>query len=274
MNQKLLVDKHCLVSNAFVNTLVKLKVAPSQLMTTYQEITSQDAQHIDMQRAQNEVALYEVGTTKVTYGVAAIIKVMSGNHRKVENLLKWPIIYQIICFIYGLIAYNRNVFYPKQIPETIRKCVPTEHSFFRWTYLIGVAALTGIILNQYVFHINQTLGLEHDWLREYYICFGQIAWQLVAIQLIDRSQTTTYLGNMSTVSLIGGILLLPILLLHHWFSLPLLGLVGGFGLVVGIMFLEHIRRCKVLGLPLWMTFSWVLYRTVVLALVILFYWLG
>ena len=42
---------------------------------------------------------------------------------------------------------------------------------------------------------------------------------------------------------------------------------GVFMFVVGLMFIEHIRRMRVVQLPWIMSVSWVLYRVLVLALI-------
>ena len=91
---------------------------------------------------------------------------------------------------------------------------------------------------------------------------------MAAISFFRKDKTLEYLGNMSTVSMIGGILLLPVLLANYYLPISLIGLIAMFGIVVSIMFFEHIRRCKLLGVPFAMTISWVGFRTVVLGIIL------
>jgi uncharacterized membrane protein YoaK (UPF0700 family) len=74
---------------------------------------------------------------------------------------------------------------------------------------------------------------------------------------------------MSTVSMIGALLLLPILLILSLINTSVYLLLILFFCVVGVMFLEHIRRCKLLDISLWMTVSWIAFRTAALGLLIL-----
>ncbi|SDH43580.1 hypothetical protein SAMN04487996_13726 [Dyadobacter soli] len=69
---------------------------------------------------------------------------------------------------------------------------------------------------------------------------------------------------MMTISLAGALALLPVAALCAWFNLGWQE--GGFGflLVVFLMFLEHLRRCKLLEVGYLMTASWVLYRIAIL----------
>lgn len=126
----------------------------------------------------------------------------------------------------------------------------------------------GLILNSFTLEIAHGLGINHIWWREYLICFGQIAWQFSVVALFDKSKGMEYLGNMSTVSFVGGLLLIPVLYLESQFNLGLYYLIPAFLAVVLFMFFEHIRRCKILKLPLGMTASWIAYRVFVLAIII------
>ena len=78
---------------------------------------------------------------------------------------------------------------------------------------------------------------------------------------------------MSTVSIIGGLLLIPLLAVNQFVEFNWVVLMLGFGSIVGTMFLIHVRRCKRLGLPFIVSFSWVLFRAIVLILVLSFLYL-
>ena len=66
-----------------------------------------------------------------------------------------------------------------------------------------------------------------------------------------------------TVSFIGALLLLPGLMFTQG-TYSAEGHLAWFTVVVGIMFFEHIRRVKLLGMPWFMSLTWVLYRVLVL----------
>jgi len=83
---------------------------------------------------------------------------------------------------------------------------------YQWLYIIPVAIFTGVVVNRFSFYLNLELGLEHNWIREFFISFG---------------------------------------------------------VIVIIMFFEHLRRCKRLGVSILMTASWVMFRTVALGIVLI-----
>ena len=79
-----------------------------------------------------------------------------------------------------------------------------------------------------------------------------------------------YAGNLMTVSLMGSMILIPILILTQFFQLPQMVILGWFGITVFIMFLEHFRRIKILKLPFYLSYIWVLYRIIALFLILNF----
>ncbi|MBL4678706.1 MAG: hypothetical protein JKY70_21300 [Mucilaginibacter sp.] len=103
--------------------------------------------------------------------------------------------------------------------------------------------------------------------REYIICGAQIAFQGVIVSLLFKQKRWEYLGNMMTISFAGSLLLLPIVLLSNIVGTHPLFYTCYFMMVAGLMFLEHIRRSKLLGIGWWLTISWVIYRTLVLVII-------
>ena len=96
---------------------------------------------------------------------------------------------------------------------------------------------------------------------------GQIVFQGLIVAMVKRDRWIHYLGNVMTISLGGALLLTPMLLLSVWVDIPLLYIIY-FTIVVGLMFLEHLRRVKILELPWFISATWVLYRIIVLLIIL------
>lgn len=268
-NNKLLIDKDCPMCKAYGACFTQLGLIDQNTLDSYQFVDEAYADKIDMARAKNEIALHDVNSAQTIYGLDALIHIVSHHSKSFRSLLHTRFIHTPLLILYRFISYNRKVIYPAPAIIGSRDCTPDVNGFYRTLYIIFVALATGLILNQLIWPINTTFGITHIWWREYLICFGQIFWQGAVIQKLDPSKHLDYLGNMSTVSMIGGLLLIPILVLNAYLPLTPLHLIGYFALVVGFMLLEHIRRCKLLGISLSMTISWVLYRVVVLAIILI-----
>lgn len=130
--------------------------------------------------------------------------------------------------------------------------------------MVFVVFFSAYVLSLYTSKFN--LSLDHNFLREFIICLGQIVWQTLFLKPYLKNKIWDYLGNMMTVSLIGTLLLVPALLINFSSVFYLIY----FGIVVSIMLFEHLRRCKILKLNFLPTISWIIYRTIIL--ITLIYW--
>jgi len=266
-NHKLLIDQQCPMCTAYATTFTKLKMIDDKTIAPYQTIDENHTQYIDMHRATNEIALHNIETKETKYGLDAMFHIVSQGQQWIKSILYFPLLFMPLKYLYKLITYNRKVIVRAvSFHKGERVCNPDKNLFYR-SLFIGLSAwFTAVVLNSYFSQIGQYFGYESPWYVEYFVCFGQIVWQGIMIQFISPAKSWDYLGNMSTVSVLGGILLLPVLLLNRFIHLNSWVLLSVFGLVVGVMLLEHVRRCKSIGLGWWPTISWVLYRNLILLL--------
>jgi len=93
--------------------------------------------------------------------------------------------------------------------------------------------------------------------REFLICGGQVIFQMVIVLLISRHRLLHYIGNMMTVSLIGALLLLPLMILNGAAPVQPEFSLFWFAIVVTFMLFIHWRRVKWLEMSGWVTVSWV-----------------
>jgi hypothetical protein len=174
-----------------------------------------------------------------------------------------------ITIINRFFSYNRNAILGVADHNWQQIWIPTNQKIYRWAYILLTALFTGLIVNQFSLLLDTKLGLTHQPWREYVICYGQIGWQFALLTLLRPSKRIDYLGNMSTISFIGGLLLLPLFLINFYLDLSWQVFAGGFGIVVMFMFWMHLKRCAKLSLPLLVSISWIAYRTLVLLLILM-----
>lgn len=269
-NHKLLIDQHCPMCAAYGSAFTQFKMIDGNTIAPYQIIDSKHTQHIDMHRATNEIALHNTVTKETKYGLDAMFHIVSQGNQWIKDVLYFPLFFLPLKYLYKLITYNRKVIVGGSSFHTgERACNPDKNLFYR-SLFIGLSAwFTAVVLNSYFSLVGSYFGFESPWYVEYFICFGQIVWQGIMIQRIAPQNSWDYLGNMSMVSALGGFLLLPVLAISTFMALSGWILLGYFSLVVGVMLLEHIRRCKSMQLGWLPTISWVLYRNIILGLFII-----
>lgn len=269
-NHKLLVDRDCPMCNLYGKCFMQLKLIDSHTVTPFQTARARITSHIDMDRARNEIALYDEVAEHTHYGIDAFIRILSQGRPRLRWVLRSMIVYPLLVRLYRLVSYNRKVIYPAACTSGMRQCIPDLNVKYRWTYIILVTLFTSFIVNRYTTYFDDLFDWPHPAFRDYLICFGQILWQGAFIlgATPRKDLRLDYLGNMSTVALIGAILLLLAMTVHTIAGLSVLTLLGCLAAVIGIMFIEHIRRCHLLGVGLGMSGSWVLYRVAVLTVLL------
>lgn len=120
------------------------------------------------------------------------------------------------------------------------------------------------VLSTYASILQEYLSITYSWSFELGMVLGQILFQLPFIYHTSRRDKYTYVYNMLIVSFIGSLLLCPLILINHLFALPPLVAIIYFLLVVAYLFFEHRKRIKNLQLPIYLSYTWILYRFLIL----------
>lgn len=255
--------------NIYGKTFKKFNMLDQDAITPYQLVGESLACTIDMHRAQNEVALHDTVTGKTIYGLDSMIEIFAQGKSWIKKPLQFPLLYQPLLQLYKFITYNRKVIAGNQkSPAGDRVCEPDFNYFYRTLFILLSALFTGLVLNNYTSHITAYFGFKTPWFVEYIICFGQVVWQGTMIYLWSRKNSWDYLGNMSAVSTLGGLLLMPLLIFNLYFNFSGMVFLIYFAIVVSIMLWEHLRRCSNMELGFLPTVSWLSFRTFVLAVIL------
>lgn len=128
--------------------------------------------------------------------------------------------------------------------------------------------ITTITLSNFSILIQSVLSIPYDWKIELCIVVGQLLFQLPFIWKKSSFEIIRYHYTMLLISLLGSVMLCPIICINIYFPQPLLVNLIYFFTVVGIMFLTHIYRVKKLHLPHYLCYTWVLYRLLLLPFIL------
>lgn len=264
-NHTILYDAECPMCNLYTKAFVKSGLLDDNGRAPYQQLQPQTCPTVNRQRAVNEIALIDNQTGEVTYGVKSLFKIL-GNAMPVFKVLFGfaPFIW-LMSKVYAFISYNRRVIIPTEADGFALQ--PTFKLRYRIVYLIFTWAITSYILTYYAVLLAGIMPIGSLY-RECLICGGQVFFQGVIISLIAADKKWDYLGNMMTISFAGSMLLLPMVVLASVLGQHPIIYAGYFLLVAGLMFLEHIRRSKILNIGWVMTITWAIYRAAILAAIL------
>ncbi|MFT3795282.1 DCC1-like thiol-disulfide oxidoreductase family protein [Flavobacterium sp.] len=263
-NQTLIYDEDCPLCQAYTGAFVKTGMLDQNGRASFCTLAQNKIDFVDVERAANEIALVDHANKTVTYGIDSLLKVIGNSFPVVQQIGKLKPVHLVLRKLYAFISYNRKVIIPgKPNDGKSLQCTPDFNYRYRIAYLLFSVLVTAWVLNAYAAKIelipNGGLG------RELLLAFGQILFQAVFLFEKDNRDKLVYAGNLMTVSLMGSLLLLPILILNIWIALPQTVMLCWFGLTVLAMFFEHWRRVRLLQLPTLLCFTWVLYRLTALA---------
>ena len=172
-------------------------------------------------------------------------------------------------FLRAFLEENKVVINP---PKQFEEANFAElHLAWRWAYLVAAWLVISVILGYYG-ELLTPIVPDQGFYREFVMCAGQVVFQTLFIGHLTQGRLMHYLGNMMTVSLIGSLILLPVLLLALATGWEAPGFYTSFFmLVVVIIILIHKNRVERLGLHWLITVSWVAYRCLLLGII---YWVG
>lgn len=266
-NHIILYDAECPMCNLYTGAFVRNGLLDADGREAYQQYAGTACPNLDWQRAVNEIALVNQDTGEVTYGVESLLKVCGNAVPLLGPLFRWKPFLWFAAKAYAFISYNRRVIVPAPVSENQFAYQPSFNLKYRVAWLVFSWVVTSCILACYTDLLTAFLVKSTYW-REFAICGGQILFQAAVVFSYKKQKAWDYLGNMMTISLAGAMVLLPCLVLCVWLNLGWLTCSFCFMLTVFLMFLEHLRRCKLLRVGYLMTITWILYRIIVLIILL------
>ncbi len=257
-NHTIIYDQQCPLCNAYTGYFIRSGMLDKNGRAPFHEESPQEFPTVDWDRAKTEIALVDRQHSHVHYGVDSLTTIVGHRFPVIAWFMSHGVIRWTIQKLYFFISYNRKVIAPGKVSEEDHDCAPPMNYTYRWLYIVFAWLITSLVLTAYSTLLNPLVPAS-AFGREFLICGGQILFQGAIVMSIRPQRLIHYLGNMMTVSLMGALLLLPALVIGLYYQSPVFFLLYFFG-VVTWMFYEHGSRVKTLGISSILTFTWVLYR--------------
>ncbi|MGB3608067.1 MAG: hypothetical protein WA775_03755 [Psychroserpens sp.] len=268
-NHTLIYYKDCPLCQVYTSGFITTGLLDQNGRKSFSTISLEEQDFIDVNRASNEIALVNNTNKTVVYGIDSLLKVIGIRFPIIEGIGRTRPIKFILRRLYSFISYNRKVIIPSKVePSEPLQCLPSFNTKYRLLYLLFASIITMLTLFQ--FSKNISLFPQGQLLREAGITIGQLLFQGLLIYKLDKKTVINYFGNLMTISLMGSLMLIGILILNWFVAMSETLFLIGFGTTVIVMFLEHFRRIKLLKLPSYLSYTWVLYRVLVALLILNF----
>lgn len=262
-NQTLLYDEDCPLCSLYTTGFVKSGMLDENGRKSYCQLSEEEQNFVDLKRAPNEIALVDNKNKTVTYGIDSLIKVVGFSFPLIEKIATIKPVHYILRKMYSFVSYNRKVIIPGNINEENKlQCTPDFNYKYRFLFIGFALAITTFVLFGYSNLIP--VLTRSGFLREAALAFGQIFFQSLFLLKFNKKIIMNYAGNLMTVSLMGSLILVPMLIVNQFANVPKILVLGWFGITVFIMFMEHARRIKILKLPFYLSYTWIFYRILAL----------
>lgn len=268
----LLYDENCPLCSWYTRIFVKFGFIQGESRLSYQKAVQNDQFTFDRERAKSEIA-YLSGDNDPLYGIDSMLQVIGRKAPVIKAIGRFFIVYWFLQLLYRFISFNRKIIAPTTC-ETECSCTPQFSPFWRIVFIAFCGLMTYLLVGSY-FNLELSTYLYNDHFSyEFALFIGQLAFQFVVFKLLKQKDVFTYLGHVALISLLGALALGGaeiILSILQSFNVES-GLLAPFffGVVVCLMFVEHIRRVKLLGLSSWLTVSLILFRILIYPLVFKF----
>ncbi|CAL2105174.1 conserved membrane hypothetical protein [Tenacibaculum sp. 190524A02b] len=266
-NHTLLYDKECPLCNFYTAGFIRANMLDKNGRQPFNQLKSLKIKNIDVQRATNEIALVDTKTNKVIYGIDSLLKVIGNSFPLVEKIGNVKPIYFLLQKLYSFISYNRKVIIPAELKKKEELvCEPDFNVKYRLLFIVLSIGITFYSLRYFSPLIKNLPSLSLT--GEFLLAIGQIVFQSLFFLGKNTKTTINYIGNLMTVSLFGSLGLLQLILLNAIITLPQFIVLSSFFGIVSFMFFEHKRRLKLLELPSYLSYTWILYRIIVLLILL------
>lgn len=267
--QYLLYDENCPLCNWYTRMFVKYGFIQNQARMSYQQAIQNDELSFDRERAKSEIALV-TGGGNTLYGVDSMLKVISYKWKVFSSIGHFFLFNWLLKLLYRFISFNRKVIAPTTC-GTECSCTPSFNPFWRIVFISFCGLMTYLLVGNFINHELSTYLKNEHFSLELALFVGQLVFQTIVFKILKGNDLFTYLGHVAFISLLGAIALgssemvlnfLKFLNVQTGLLAPFL-----FGAIVCLMFVEHNRRVKLLGLSSWLTVSLILFRILIYPLV-------
>ena len=259
----IIYDDECPMCELYTGAFVNYGFLEKNGRRPFSKLRSDERQLLDLARSKNEIPLINTATGQVTYGLSTLLNILS--HRwAVFGLVKSfkPLLW-LVSKCYRFISFNRKVMVPGSVDG--QSCVPSFHLPYRLVYLI-----LGILIALKIFSAFYELAsIEQPSIPPliwFVILSGQYLFPLLLLFRSGVRKALEYAGNLTTITLVGAMMMLPALIFSVFTSAPPLAYIPYLIPIGGVLIREHIRRVKLLQLSPVLWLGWVVYWLLILVI--------
>ena len=277
-------DDQCPLCSAYTLWFVRGKWIQQADRISFSEIEKNKwGEWIDISRAKNEIPVAELQSGTIFYGVEGLTKILAQRYPVIERVAAISPVKYFLSRLYKIISFNRRIIVPAKACHTKFDCAPDFNLKYRISFMILSAIISSIITFLFGASVNETIS-NNPWQSGFYfLLISGTGWVLQILFVlflkvrtrfsrtgilsipmksggrVREGQAFDYASHLSVIMLAGVLVLIPSIAInflsgHVILPVTILSLcISG-----GVMFLQHWKRVRLLGISKWWNALWLM----------------
>ena len=254
-NKILIYDDNCPLCTWYSGLFVKLGFLHEEGRKAFSTLDPSLLQKINFDRGKNEIPLLDLKTSKVQYGIDALLEILDQKIPYIKAIGNFKPIKWFLIKLYKLISFNRKVIVAKKCGVGNIDCAPDINYRYRFLFL-AVSLLFNTIM---LFPVHDYLFMN---LSYYHLTISELQAAHFIFVLMNgllaitfrREKGIEYLGQVNMLALSAILLLIPLIginlvISNNWINSIFLVTISAF------IFKEYFRRMEYAGILL--EYKWV-----------------
>ena len=208
LDTKLIIyDSNCKVCSSLRDLVLKFTTIPENKIKPLKDLPKEFVGHVDTNRFRNVMALIDTRGGETLYGAEGIAYIFSSQYKVLDFLLSIRPIFLLFNFLYKTQAYNRYVI---ATPRSNFKCdcLPDRVVKYRVSYIV-ITMLISVLLYGLIGVSVKNFLPE---VTSFTILFSTVISTVFVGLVASGGKILDYIGHVSSVLIVGGLLMLPWLL--------------------------------------------------------------
>ena len=216
---------------------------------------------LDLSRATQEIPLIDTVTGEILYGVDSLVFILKQKLPFIGRMMNIAAIDWFFRKLYKIVSFNRRVIIPANPSTQGVDCTPPFNMRYRIAFIVFAVLISSLITFLFGRSVAPYIGIDQfagGWQMLLVAGTGWIV-QIIAAMLFMKKNTVEYLGHLSTVMILGVLILLPGIILsaltnYEYWLIPAVSVM----ISSGTMLWQHIKRVNHVHVSQAWTWSWFL----------------
>jgi hypothetical protein len=244
-NQILLYDDYCPLCAWYSGLFVKYKLLAPENRQPFSTASEKLLSLIDFEKGRNEIPLVDPEKGTVQYGLDALLSILGNPFPIIEKIGKFKPVHWLLTKLYKFISYNRKVVVARKCGTGRIDCSPEFNIPYR--LLLVFLSLTIMILSIGAVHSAILSHISFYAINKEQLLIATLfltSTSYAAAFIIPRRKTIEFFGQASMLTILTALLLIPLLLLNNFITLPGWFVLAYLGLVAFMIGKEYFRRMQ------------------------------